>query len=388
MSSGTVPCVGQTGGAPVVADHVAGTPGRAQVPPAEAVADFLLEITWPREGEEKVYVLRPFELRITPRDSLKNPMDATVQVRLTARFPGEFDEVSRGYFQHGFEINGPSAIQLSSNFERGEGSEPQWLMVYCTHDEGIAGQSATFAVLPHAPMPFACIYPKAGDEIEYITMINQNTATFSWEKASPVDPYHAMRQSESDTIPANDFVRYTLIVSNETGSMQFRYPSDGDGVMSKKIFQNSEFLDLIKNLINTAHPFIRKEIEGRWHVEATDGVYATNSTPMNLPFTIELKGICLDAESIDEPSTCTIKSNTPNPFRAGTNIVFTLSRAGYARLSIHSLLGEEVAILVDATLSPGPHGTAFTPGNLSPGIYLCRLEAEGTVRTRTMLMVR
>lgn len=129
------------------------------------VRDFGLDITWPREGEQNVYVGRPFELRITPRDSLSNPVDGVFRVRLTARFPGEFDPSSRGYFEHQFEIHGTTTLLLVPNFARDSGTEQQWLLAYLDGDVEVSGRSPVFSVLPHAPSPFMLTYPPRHTEI-------------------------------------------------------------------------------------------------------------------------------------------------------------------------------------------------------------------------------
>lgn len=73
------------------------------------------------------------------------------------------------------------------------------------------------------------------------------------------------------------------------------------------------------------------------------------------------------------PPTFTLMQNYPNPFNPATTIAFTLPEAAYAKLSVFSMTGKEVATLIDSTMSAGPHNSVFKPDNLPSGIYLYRL---------------
>jgi len=73
------------------------------------------------------------------------------------------------------------------------------------------------------------------------------------------------------------------------------------------------------------------------------------------------------------PLSFTLMQNYPNPFNPATTIAFTLPEASYAKLSVFSMTGEEVAVLIDSTLAAGSHNSVFKPKDLPSGIYLYRL---------------
>jgi hypothetical protein len=50
--------------------------------------------------------------------------------------------------------------------------------------------------------------------------------------------------------------------------------------------------------------------------------------------------------------------------------------------------GREVRTLVNAEQAPGRYQVTLTGRSLASGVYLCRLEAGGTVTQRKMLLLR
>jgi beta-glucanase (GH16 family) len=116
--------------------------------------------------------------------------------------------------------------------------------------------------------------------------------------------------------------------------------------------------------------------------------------------------------------------NYPNPFNPTTRISYTIGRvvapsasegragtgtaAGAAGsglqvarslnmvapttnhilLTIHDLLGRQVAVLVDGFQQPGSHEVVFDAGGLASGVYLCRLAALDNISVRPISLVR
>ncbi len=82
--------------------------------------------------------------------------------------------------------------------------------------------------------------------------------------------------------------------------------------------------------------------------------------------------------------------NGPNPFGSSTTIHMTLARDGEAELAIFDLGGRRVASLHAGALAAGAHSFDWHGWNdagrrVPPGIYLCRLRAEGVVETERMV---
>ncbi len=71
---------------------------------------------------------------------------------------------------------------------------------------------------------------------------------------------------------------------------------------------------------------------------------------------------------------------SPNPFFERTTVRFALAEAGTVRLSVHDVLGREVALLLGGEATAGQHAAVFDARGLASGIYLWRLVAGGAVQ--------
>lgn len=83
-----------------------------------------------------------------------------------------------------------------------------------------------------------------------------------------------------------------------------------------------------------------------------------------------------------------LAQNYPNPFNPSTQIRFTLRTSNFARLTVYDVLGREVAVLVDGNLPAGSHTVTFDASNLTSGVYLYKLEADGQVQTKRMTLLK
>ncbi len=88
-----------------------------------------------------------------------------------------------------------------------------------------------------------------------------------------------------------------------------------------------------------------------------------------------------------------LEQNYPNPFNSRTTIRFFLPRTAPVRLTVYSLTGERVAVLLDGRLEPGEHrvgweGTAQTGRFVASGVYLVELRSGAVRLVREMLLVR
>jgi len=90
----------------------------------------------------------------------------------------------------------------------------------------------------------------------------------------------------------------------------------------------------------------------------------------------------------EEPARFTLQANAPNPFNPSTLIRLSLDETGPARLVVHNLLGQQVAVLLNGLLERGEHAVTFDAGTLPSGMYIYTLEAGGTRESRRMLLVR
>ncbi len=80
--------------------------------------------------------------------------------------------------------------------------------------------------------------------------------------------------------------------------------------------------------------------------------------------------------------------NYPNPFNPTTKISFVLSRRDLVTLSIHNVLGEHVATLVDSELGAGLHSVFWDGAQFASGAYFYTLRTKEFNTTKCMLLLK
>ncbi len=88
-----------------------------------------------------------------------------------------------------------------------------------------------------------------------------------------------------------------------------------------------------------------------------------------------------------------LEPNHPNPFNSSTVIPFHIPLAGAVHLSIYDMTGQRIANLIDATLAAGSHraewdGRDIDGRDVASGIYMVRLDAQGRLEQRKLLLLR
>ena len=83
-----------------------------------------------------------------------------------------------------------------------------------------------------------------------------------------------------------------------------------------------------------------------------------------------------------------LHQNYPNPFNANTSITFDLLEAGNTTLTIYNMVGQKVTTLIEGMTDAGRHTISFNAGGLPSGIYLYRLEANGFVDQKKLLLLK
>jgi hypothetical protein len=90
----------------------------------------------------------------------------------------------------------------------------------------------------------------------------------------------------------------------------------------------------------------------------------------------------------DLPSTFELDQNYPNPFNPSTEIRLQVPASQQVSLEVHNLLGQRVAVLVNATLQAGSYNFSFDASNLGSGIYFYTLKAANQVMTKKMTLIK
>jgi hypothetical protein len=90
----------------------------------------------------------------------------------------------------------------------------------------------------------------------------------------------------------------------------------------------------------------------------------------------------------DIPDHYALNSNFPNPFNPTTQISYQLKEDGFVSLKVYDILGKEVAELVKDNKSAGFYNTNFDASNLSSGLYIYRLQVNGFIESKKMLLTK
>jgi hypothetical protein len=88
------------------------------------------------------------------------------------------------------------------------------------------------------------------------------------------------------------------------------------------------------------------------------------------------------------PGSFALAQNYPNPFNPSTQIDFSLPSRATVSLTIYNLLGQVVAVPVNAEMAAGDHTIIWNAENLSAGVYLYRLNAGMFSETKKMLLLK
>lgn len=81
-----------------------------------------------------------------------------------------------------------------------------------------------------------------------------------------------------------------------------------------------------------------------------------------------------------------ISQNYPNPFNGSTNIDFNAAVDGKATLKIYDAVGREIKTLYNSYVTKGNYHLYFNLNTLASGVYFYRLELNGHLLTKKMIL--
>jgi hypothetical protein len=100
----------------------------------------------------------------------------------------------------------------------------------------------------------------------------------------------------------------------------------------------------------------------------------------------QLNGIVEDGT--ESPVKYILKQNYPNPFNPVTKISFAIPNADNVKLIIYDISGREVLTLINEKKQAGTYEVEWNALNYSSGVYFYKLEADGFMETKKMLLVK
>jgi len=95
----------------------------------------------------------------------------------------------------------------------------------------------------------------------------------------------------------------------------------------------------------------------------------------------------------EEPVRYELRQNSPNPFYSLTTIQYAIPKTTHVRLSIFDVSGRLIKVLADGIHQPSYYSVKWNGkdnkgGEVSPGVYFYRLEAEGFTESNKVIFVR
>ena len=88
------------------------------------------------------------------------------------------------------------------------------------------------------------------------------------------------------------------------------------------------------------------------------------------------------------PAQFSLGQNYPNPFNPATTIGYSVPRQSQVNITVFNALGQTVSTLVSGIEDAGVHEVRFDGTGLASGVYFYRLQADGYVQTRRLLLLK
>ncbi len=143
-------------------------------------------------------------------------------------------------------------------------------------------------------------------------------------------------------------------------------------------------------------PFTGLEVFSHTDIEFVSQELVTASLFVNdlgivedVAYSVPVQPMQLSTDSDDElPDGFRLEQNFPNPFNPSTQIAYTLPAATQVTLTVFTITGQEVEVLVEGTQNAGTYELIFDATNLASGLYFYRLQTANRVETRLMSLIK
>ncbi len=187
-----------------------------------------------------------------------------------------------------------------------------------------------------------------------------------------------------------------IAVYNSTGRIPLASWNAGDSTLSwmKGVipmpvdYQRAVTMDFLTYNGNAADPAGESKnwsrIGTQW--DAAHMLFATPLTPVQME---KLGFVLASVSRLDGAAEeYSLQQNHPNPFIGATTIRYSISHEAAVQLTVHDALGRCVKSVFTGRQRAGNYEATLDARGLEPGVYFCRLQADGAFRTTKMLLLR
>jgi hypothetical protein len=184
-----------------------------------------------------------------------------------------------------------------------------------------------------------------------------------------------------------ELVSFTANYSRGTVTLNWETASETDNAHFL-IYRNDEVIGTVEGAGTTTEPH---------EYEFTDAQIISGNTYLYMLADVsyaneEIKhsdnAITITIPENDIPTEFALNANYPNPFNPRTVINYEISAISDVDLSIYDMNGRKVATLVDGSKPAGYYKVDWDASQYSSGIYFYRLQTDGFVDTKKMVLMK
>jgi len=128
---------------------------------------------------------------------------------------------------------------------------------------------------------------------------------------------------------------------------------------------------------------------GNWVLSVADGASGDQGTILGWGLRFNGDNVTgVTPVSSEVPGKYELFQNYPNPFNPVTKISYALPKSGLVTLRIYDVLGKEVETLVNEFKESGKYSVDFNASKYSSGTYFYRIESNGFVDVKKMMLIK
>jgi PKD repeat protein len=181
---------------------------------------------------------------------------------------------------------------------------------------------------------------------------------------------------------SNPVVNYKFKIKKLGPNPENTYVANNNGTDSLISFRNS-FLDSLASSFGTSGDSVRCT----WRVMAFNGIDSVASSNI-FAVTFVRNPIGISQISSTLPVNFKLFDSYPNPFNPETIIKFDVPKTQLIGLKVFDVMGKEIAVLLNENLTPGTYQYSWNASEFSSGVYYLRMETNGFMDTKKLLLIK
>lgn len=215
-----------------------------------------------------------------------------------------------------------------------------------------------------------------GNNFWYVNQYQQTTGSFNWRtRIANIDYTVPVELVSFNASVIRDAVELSWMTATETNNQGF-------SIERKTASGSFEEIGYVSGNGTTTEPQSYSYIDSK----LSAGIYTYRLKQIDFDGRYEYSKV-VNAE-IELPREYSLEQNYPNPFNPSTKISYTIPEAGFVKLSVYNLLGEEVASLVKGYQEAEKYEVNFDASGLSSGIYVYKIELAGFTASRKLVLMK